>query len=81
MIRPITRILLTLLGGATAARLQAQQLVYPPTERRDVSDNYAGHTVVDPYRWLENLDSSATKQWVEAENAVTFAYLAKLPQR
>jgi prolyl oligopeptidase len=81
MIRPIMRILLTLLGGATAARLQAQQSIYPPTDRGDVSDNYAGHTVADPYRWLENLDSSATKQWVEAENAVTFAYLAKLPQR
>src|SRR6185312_8218665 len=34
-----------------------------------------------PYRWLEELDSPATRAWVEAEGQLTDAYLAQLPQR
>jgi prolyl oligopeptidase len=37
--------------------------------------------VPDPFRPLENDTSAATKAWVEAENAVTHAYLAKIPFR
>ena len=37
------------------------QLVYPVTARIDVSDIYNGQKVEDPYRWLENLDSQATR--------------------
>ena len=44
------------------------QLVYPVTARVDVSDNYNGEKVDDPYRWLENLDSKATQDWVSAQN-------------
>jgi prolyl oligopeptidase len=66
---------------ATAATAHSQQIAYPPSNRQDVTDNYFGRSVPDPYRWMEDLDSPATKSWVEAENAVTFAYLGKLPQR
>ena len=45
------------------------------------SDNYHGTTVADPYHWLEDLDSPETRQWVEAENALTFGLLEKLPER
>ena len=38
-------------------------------------DTYFGTQVADPYRWLEDTDSPETKQWVEAENALTFQYL------
>jgi prolyl oligopeptidase len=37
--------------------------------------------VADPYRWLEDDNSPATRKWVEAENRVTFAYLEQIPQR
>jgi prolyl oligopeptidase len=37
--------------------------------------------VADPYRWLEDLDSSETRSWVEAENKLTFDYLAQIPAR
>ncbi len=37
--------------------------------------------MADPFRPLENDTSAATKAWVEAENAVTAAYLAKIPFR
>ena len=44
-------------------------------------DVYFGTEVADPYRWLENDTSSETEAWVAAENAVTSAYLQKLPMR
>ena len=34
-----------------------------------------------PYRELENLDAPATRQWIEAENKLTFDYLGSIPER
>ncbi|MBE9142802.1 prolyl oligopeptidase family serine peptidase [Planktothrix mougeotii] len=56
-------------------------LSYPHTQKCDQVDNYHGVTVADPYRWLEDLDSEETKTWVEAQNAVTFAYLNNIPAK
>ena len=47
----------------------------------DTTDNYFGTKITDPYRWLEDDNSEETKQWVEAENKVTFDYLGKIPFR
>jgi prolyl oligopeptidase len=58
-----------------------QTLTYPPTRRSDVVDDYHGTRVADPYRWLEDVDSPETRNWVEAENRVTFAYLEQIPER
>src|SRR5712692_10508653 len=44
-------------------------------------DDYHGTAVPDPYRWLEDADAADTRAWIEAENAVTFAYLATIPER
>lgn len=57
------------------------QLQYPETKKSDVSDNYNGTNVADPYRWLEDDNSEETKEWVKAQNKVTFDYLANIPQR
>jgi prolyl oligopeptidase len=54
---------------------------YPQTRKSDQVDNYHGVTVADPYRWLEDLDSQETASWVEAQNAVTFAYLNQIPAK
>ncbi len=54
---------------------------YPPARRDDVLDDYHGTEVADPYRWLEKVDSPETRAWIEAENEVTFRYLAGIPQR
>jgi prolyl oligopeptidase len=59
----------------------AASLEYPKTARGDVVDDYHGSRVPDPYRWLEDLDSEATRAWVQAQNEVTFGYLATIPAR
>ena len=56
-----------------SARDPTTQLVYPITARVDVSDNYHGKTVEDPYRWLEDLNSKPTRDWVAAQNKAVAA--------
>ena len=55
------------------------QIKYPETKKTDQVDDYFGTKVKDPYRWLEDDNSEETKQWVEAENKVTNAYLSSIP--
>jgi prolyl oligopeptidase len=59
----------------------ATPLVYPITARVNVTDKYNGVAVEDPYRWMEDLDSDATRKWVEAENQVSRPRLEALPNR
>lgn len=59
----------------------AQSISYPPTPKDNTVDSYFGQQVPDPYRWLENDSSTQTAQWVQAENAVTEAYLRKISFR
>src|SRR5579872_5604403 len=80
-------ILLVVLGGSLsccmvnrAARANSS-LVYPVTVRTNQVDDYHGTLVADPYRWLEDDNSAATKAWVEAQNKVTFGYLETIPER
>jgi prolyl oligopeptidase len=56
-------------------------LVYPVTKKVDQADVYHGTTIADPYRWLEDANGADTKQWVDAQNKVTQAYLAQIPER
>ncbi|NOX46207.1 MAG: S9 family peptidase [Chlorobi bacterium] len=54
---------------------------YPVAHKVDTVDVYFGTEVPDPYRWLEDDNSEETAAWVEAENAVTFDYLSRIPFR
>ena len=54
---------------------------YPDARKSDQVDNYHGTKVADPYRWLEDPDSSESRAWIEAENKITFDFLGKIPQR
>ena len=56
-------------------------LPYPATEKGDVTDEYFGTEVPDPYRWLENDMADDTKEWVSEQNKVTEAYLEQIPFR
>jgi len=64
-----------------AACAAGAALTYPVTAKVAQTDNYHGTTVADPYRWLEDANSAETKQWVDAQNAVTQGYLGQIPQR
>ncbi|MBZ4191001.1 prolyl oligopeptidase family serine peptidase [Niabella beijingensis] len=59
----------------------AAQLNYPVTHKEVVTDDYFGTKVADPYRWLEDDNSAATKAWVAEQNKVTNGYLATIPYR
>jgi prolyl oligopeptidase len=54
---------------------------YPSTKKDNVVEKLHGVEVADPYRWLENADSPATKEWTEKQNALTRGVLDKLPGR
>ena len=57
-------------------------VTYPVSAKDSaVSDVYHGTVVADPYRWLEYDTAANVKEWVEAENKVTFGYLEKIPFR
>ena len=58
-----------------------KRIVYPAASRIEQVDEYHGVKVADPYRWLEDLDSQQTRDWVAAENGVTSAFFAGLPER
>ena len=57
----------------------AQKLSYPPTKTVDVVEDYHGVKVADPYRWLEDFNSDEVKQWVEAQNKITFEFIRSVP--
>ncbi|MGB9109632.1 MAG: prolyl oligopeptidase family serine peptidase [Telluria sp.] len=68
-------------AAAQTCAASGTPLSYPVAKKVDQTDNYHGTAVADPYRWLEDANSADTKAWVEAENKVTQAYLAQIPQR
>ena len=68
-------------AAAPAACTTDSVASYPITQKVAQTDNYHGTTIADPYRWLEDANSAETKKWVDAQNAVTQAYLGQIPQR
>jgi prolyl oligopeptidase len=58
-----------------------KRIVYPESPRVEQVDEYHGVKVADPYRWLEDLDSQQTRDWVAAQNRLTSAYLGAIPER
>lgn len=72
---------LTLIWAAPVAAGEDPVIQYPETRTDDVVDDYFGTKVADPYRWLEDQNADEVTDWVQAENAVTFAYLEHLPAR
>ncbi len=73
---------LTLLA-VMSATVAAQQgaLKYPEARKSSQVDDFYGTKIADPYRWLEDSDSTETRAWIDAENKVTFGYLQSIPER
>jgi prolyl oligopeptidase len=59
----------------------ADTLTQPVAPVVPVTDTYFGTQVVDPYRWMEDLNSPQVQDWMKAQAAYTKDYLAKLPGR
>ena len=74
-------VLLSVVLAFAACQKGAAKLTYPVTKKVDQVDDYFGTKVADPYRWLEDDNAEDVKAWVQAENAVTFGYLDKIPFR
>src|SRR5829696_4902657 len=69
------------MSNESKPKADAGRLNYPNTASVTQVDDYHGTKVADPYRWLEDDHAPATKEWVEAQNKVTFGYLEKIPLR
>lgn len=72
---------LLILSLVMAAPSGAQRPPYPPTRQGDVVDTLHGKRVADPYRWLEDLSSRETGDWVTQQNAYTRTHLGALTSR
>ncbi|MBZ5559760.1 MAG: prolyl oligopeptidase family serine peptidase [Acidobacteriia bacterium] len=70
-----------LVVAAVTALVAQSSLTYPQPRKGDVVDTYAGTKVADPYRWMEDLNAPELKQWIDAENVITFKYLDALSVR
>ena len=57
------------------------QFKYPTAPTADQVDDYNGVKVADPYRPLENPDAPESREWIEAENQITFDFLKTIPER
>ncbi|MGE5248735.1 MAG: prolyl oligopeptidase family serine peptidase [Bacteroidota bacterium] len=57
------------------------RITYPAAPAVDQVDDYHGTLVRDPYRWLEDVDSAETREWVRRQNELTFNYLERIPAR
>lgn len=53
----------------------------PPTRRDNTQEVLHLTTVTDPYRWLEDQNSSETRAWIDAQNSYTHSLLDAWPGR
>ena len=58
-------------GGCNARDASTTRVSYPATRIVNAADELHGVRVPDPYRWLEDLNSSEVREWAAAQT--TFA--------
>jgi prolyl oligopeptidase len=54
---------------------------FPPTEKRPVTEQYHGVTIIDNYQWLDNINEPAVRAWSDIQNAYARKYLDNLSSR
>ncbi len=75
-------VVMTLGPGCVGARQNmGEPLVYPESTKGSEGDTLHGVFIPDPFRWLEQSESAATRAWIAAQNHVTERYLGALAQR
>ncbi|MDP6944383.1 MAG: prolyl oligopeptidase family serine peptidase, partial [Myxococcota bacterium] len=74
-------------GSTRPARTEAEPVprerhrTYPDSPQETVTETMHGHTVPDPYRWLEEDAAPRVVAWTAAQNAFTAAHLARSEDR
>lgn len=58
----------------------AQSFMPPPTPSIPVNDTVHGTVLTDSYRWLENKQDPAVKDWTHAQHNATMKYVKTLPE-
>src|SRR5437763_2159470 len=81
MVRKILALIIVAPLALVFAEDQPTQSKSPAAPKGDQVDDYPGAKVADPYRPLENPDSPESRQWIEAENKITFDFLKTIPER
>ena len=73
----------TVFLAMTIGALSSQEppLSYPDSKPGRTVETLHGVEVPDPYRWLEDLNSDQTADWVKAQSSLTDAYLEAIPGR
>jgi len=56
-------------------KMNTPPYVYPPAHQDKISDDFHGTQVADPYRWLEDPATPATRDWTLAQNQLTRSVL------
>ncbi|MEA2206480.1 MAG: prolyl oligopeptidase [Blastocatellia bacterium] len=69
-------------GSVASAQLRLIKPPPPPKTRvENIAETLHGVTVADPYRWLEDQDSPATRAWIDEQNRYTQSVVGSLPGR
>lgn len=69
-------------GSSGNAPFRPMNIRYPDTYRdTSIVDTYFDTRVPDPYRWLEDDNSSATEKWVQAQRSITDQFFENIPFR
>ncbi|UCE61652.1 MAG: S9 family peptidase [Phycisphaerales bacterium] len=69
----------TLIGASLGIAAAATAGGPPAAEKKPVIDTYHGAKVIDDYRWLEDGDDAAVREWSDTQNAHARDILDKLP--
>jgi prolyl oligopeptidase len=56
-------------------------LQYPKTKRKVVRETLHGHTIEDPYRWLEDYDDQEVQQWLQKQHDYRTKVLEQIPNK
>jgi len=75
------RRLITFLALLLFASCLFAQVKLPKTPVRDISDDYFGTQIIDPYRWLEDTSNPEVVSWMKQQNDYTRHTLADIPGR
>ncbi len=73
--------LLFLLSGSLLWAYGGDKKTPPGTRRDNVKETLHGVEIVDPYRWLEDQQSSETRTWIDAQNKYTQSLIGDFPGR